>query len=411
MRNNKSPTRPSLRRQEAGAVLVVVLLAMIALLGMGITGLYLTSGSIQMSSNINMRNQALYVAEAGIQTAKSVLNRTLPGNAAWKPWIGDMLAGRSPTQAVVPLPSGLVDEIPTSPDGCLGIDVNGNPTRGAYLRDDAPSPPYGCDGSLVYVNCSYPNNPSVAYDQTTNDPNNPPPPTQFMGRYTLFIRQDLAECRMGQYSAEVDGVSNGVVVIRSEGVASDNRTRVALEVTMTTNPNAVPVAVRVASVCPAGAAGCDDNASVQQGITVAGSLTPPPPGGGSMGGSSGGGGAGGAGGTSGAAGAGGAGGESTTPVVAGSNGGGGANGGGAGAGGGGAGGNGAGGAGGSAPGCVYDQCNVIATIGIYGPWNPNCGTNPKSPNASYIGDWLAKHSDSCHVTNFDLEDPKNPITA
>ena len=82
MRNNKPPTRPSLRRKEAGAVLVVVLLAMIALLGMGITGLYLTSGSIQMSSNINMRNQALYVAEAGIQTAKSVLNRTLAGNAA-----------------------------------------------------------------------------------------------------------------------------------------------------------------------------------------------------------------------------------------------------------------------------------------------------------------------------------------
>jgi len=55
MKTDDSSTQLSFRRPETGAVLVVVLLAMIALLGMGLTGLYLTSGSIPMSAQINVR--------------------------------------------------------------------------------------------------------------------------------------------------------------------------------------------------------------------------------------------------------------------------------------------------------------------------------------------------------------------
>jgi hypothetical protein len=51
---------------------------------------------------------------------------------------------------------------------------------------------------------------------------------------------------------------------------------VVLEITMSPNANLQIIQTGVASVCPAGAAGCDDNSSVQQGITVGGSLTPPP---------------------------------------------------------------------------------------------------------------------------------------
>ena len=54
------------RQADKGAILMVVLIVMIALLGLGMTGLFLTSGSIQMNTNINLRNQALVVAEAGI---------------------------------------------------------------------------------------------------------------------------------------------------------------------------------------------------------------------------------------------------------------------------------------------------------------------------------------------------------
>jgi hypothetical protein len=59
-----------------------VLIVMIALLGLGMAGLFLTSGTIQMNTNINLRNQALIVAEAGIERAREVLNTPLPTAAA-----------------------------------------------------------------------------------------------------------------------------------------------------------------------------------------------------------------------------------------------------------------------------------------------------------------------------------------
>jgi len=149
MKPDDSSTKPSLRRPETGAVLVVVLLAMIALLGMGLTGLYLTSGSIQMSANINMRNQALYVAEAGIQAAKNLLNQPLPVN------LNSLLAGNSPlTLSPVALPSGVSDEPLSDPlNGCLGRDASGF-KRGAILRDE---PNLGCrPDTSAYADCNYP---------------------------------------------------------------------------------------------------------------------------------------------------------------------------------------------------------------------------------------------------------------
>jgi hypothetical protein len=306
MKTHDSSTLPSLRRPQNGAVLVVVLLAMIGLLGMGLAGLYLTSGSIQMNSNINMRNQALYVAEAGIQTAKAILDRTVLGDSTWQPDLNGMLAGiHSPSGAVVSTPAGYTDEIPgragTDPSdpGCSGKSSNGVATRGAYLRDEDPPPSgLGCETDPtmpvkpVYIDCNYPpkySGTTLAYKEEPTDPNAmSPAPTQYMGKYSLFIRQDLGECRMAGDSFITD--RNGIVVVRSEGTASDNRTKVVLEVTMSTNPNVQILTQGIATVCPAGAAGCDDNASVQQGITVG------PP----AGGSGGGGGGGGTGGTSGA---------------------------------------------------------------------------------------------------------------
>jgi hypothetical protein len=275
MQTDDSSTRLSLRRPQDGAVLVVVLLAMIGLLGMGLAGLYLTSGSIQMSSNINMRNQALYVAEAGLQTAKAILNRTVPGSPNWQPNLAAMLTGSSPSGVAIPLPSGFVDRFPGDSDdptgtGCLGTATNGTPTPGAYLRDEDPPPSgFGCQTDTsttpqpVYINCNYPS--TVAHNEAPPDPNTmSAAPTQYMGKYTLFIRQDLGECRQQFFNQDFDGI----VVIRSEATASDNRTKVVLEATMSTNPNTQILSQGIATVCPAGAAGCDDNSSVQQGITV-----------------------------------------------------------------------------------------------------------------------------------------------
>jgi len=62
------------RNGQAGAVLVIVMLAMIGLLGIGLTGVFLTGGNVQMAANTNLRNQALYVAEAGLERARDILN-------------------------------------------------------------------------------------------------------------------------------------------------------------------------------------------------------------------------------------------------------------------------------------------------------------------------------------------------
>jgi hypothetical protein len=275
MRATPFSSRAFQRRGDTGAVLVMVLLVMMALLGLGLTGLYLTTGSIQMNANINMRNQALQAAEVGLQRAKDLLNRQgLPG---YDPDISSLLNG-SKTPAGVPLSSlGLPDAIPTSTDDCLG---GPNFQRGAVLREDGVT---GCQNPSALFNCPLP---------SMSNPNDPSSLTS-KGTYTVFIRQDQAECRLGGNlfgcesratgtSSCLDGnglpvASNQIVVIRSEGTASDKRTMVALEITMSRNRNAPTVNAMLATVCPAGQAGCDDNASVQQGITVSGSLTPPPP--------------------------------------------------------------------------------------------------------------------------------------
>src|SRR2546423_5312035 len=69
---------PSSRRAgrpgEKGAVLITVLLVMLALLGLGVLALWMTSGNLQIGANANLRNQALYVAEAGIEAVRNDLN-------------------------------------------------------------------------------------------------------------------------------------------------------------------------------------------------------------------------------------------------------------------------------------------------------------------------------------------------
>jgi Tfp pilus assembly protein PilX len=59
---------------ERGAILVAVMLIMVVLLGLGMSGLFLTKSNVQMLTNTNLRNQALYVAEAGLERARDILN-------------------------------------------------------------------------------------------------------------------------------------------------------------------------------------------------------------------------------------------------------------------------------------------------------------------------------------------------
>jgi hypothetical protein len=368
------------RAVERGAVLLVVLIVMVALLGLGMTGLFLTSGSIQMNTNINLRNQALVVAEAGIERARRILN-----DPSYTPPIPTFLAGSN----------GSGVEIPASTSDCDGQ------RRGAILVDpfNASAP---CTGTPCTLNAiQYP-----SLDRTQNLPSSAGNvATAKLGTYTVYVRQDMADCRMGNFVCDMSppssidagiafGVTtctppvgapnppNGGIVIRSEGVAVDNRTRVVLEVTMAPAQGLQkPQYTPISALCSAGARGCDDNSSVQSGIVV-NSGAPPP----SFGGS-GDGGANGTGGMNGTGGAVGTGGATTSPGsgVGGSNGTGGSGSGGS---------NGTGGAPGSggSTGCGSITCPLIATMGLYG-----------LQTSVAFSKWLADHSSKCVARDLDTE--------
>ena len=399
---NTAKAAKSRRQQESdrGAVLVVVLLVMIALLGLGMTGLFLTGGSIQMNSNINLRNQALVVAEAGIERARAILN-----NPNLSPDIPALLG---------PTVANAADDPVQTLAQCQGADAR----RGAVLRDNG----------TALVSVAYP-----SVDRSTNLPGTGATtgatvtvsPT--MGTYTVYIRQDLRDCRMGNFTCDVAPVAaasstggaggaagaggssgaggasaagveacatpppagvppNGVVIVRSEGVASDGRTRVVLEVTMSPSHGVgLGAGTPLSALCASGANGCDDNASVQTGIVVGGGPLP------SQGGASGSG----AGGTTGAGGgtgaAGGAGG--TTGALPGA---GGASAGGAAGTVSGAGGAGGGGSGGSS-GCKSTRCARIATLGVWGLWNRYVSRSSNDSGSAMFREWLDQANDECQM--------------
>lgn len=234
-------TRP--RRQEGGAILVAVMLIMIALLGLGMSGLFLTRSNMQMLTNTNLRNQAFYVAEAGLERARDILNGPIA------PDLTALLGGTGHL-------ANPADEIPNSIDTQSGLPVG----RGAVLTDTSGAP-------LLHIN--YPT--SVYHAEAV--PGNPDGlAASLMGMYTVYIRNDMAECRQGRFT--VDGTAAGgnqVVVIRSEGTAIDGRTTVVLEMTMGASAagGGQQGAGGIAAVlCNAGKNACDDNNSVQNNVVI-----------------------------------------------------------------------------------------------------------------------------------------------
>lgn len=242
--SSEAPTPHSIRRRgERGTILVVVMLIMVVLLGMGMSGLFLTKSNVQMLTNTNLRNQALYVAEAGLERARDILNGPVT------PDLTALLGGAGHV-------ANPEDEIPNALDSVYGLPVG----RGAILTDTAGVP-------LFRVN--YPT--SVSHGEAV--PGNPRVmANSLMGIYSVYIRNDTAECRMGKFT--VDGVAAGgnqVVVVRSEGTASDGRTTVVLEITMggaVSNGTSQGAGGIAAVLCNSGKNACDDNNSVQNNVVV-----------------------------------------------------------------------------------------------------------------------------------------------
>jgi len=219
------------------------MLIMIVLLGLGMSGLFLAKSNLQMLNNTNLRNQALYVAEAGLERARDILNGPVD------PDLTALLGGPGHVATVG-------DEIPSALDPVTGLPVG----RGAILTDTSGTP-------LFRVN--YPT--SVFHAEPI--PGNPNGiSAQLMGSYSVYIRNDVAECRQGRFivDGELAG-GNEVVVIRSEGTALDGRTTVVLEMTMGGGGGSGEQqgAGGVAAVlCNSGKNACDDNSSVQNNVVV-----------------------------------------------------------------------------------------------------------------------------------------------
>ncbi|HEY0714771.1 MAG TPA: pilus assembly PilX N-terminal domain-containing protein, partial [Polyangia bacterium] len=183
--SNRSHSRGEIDR---GVALITVMLVMLALLGLGITALWITSGNLKIVATTSLRTQALYVAEAGIEAVRSDLNGAAPRDLT-RLLVGD----RDP-----------LDDLPTG----RGVDDSGQPNGvgaiytyvdGTRLRDVAFPPARFQRGSAGTAES---------------------PVSTTMGTYTVWIRNDTGELRQGKIT--MDG--NGSVVVRSRGVAVDGRT-------------------------------------------------------------------------------------------------------------------------------------------------------------------------------------------
>ena len=110
------------RYGDEGAVLITVLLVMLALLGLGVLALWMTSGNLQIGANANLRNQALYVAEAGIEAVRNDLN----ANPA-RPIAALLAGGKDLTN----------DNVPTAP----ASTPTASPTASAPSTGTSTTPP------------------------------------------------------------------------------------------------------------------------------------------------------------------------------------------------------------------------------------------------------------------------------
>lgn len=227
-RAHETPIRT--RQSEGGAVLLLMMMLILGLLGLGVTGLWLTSGNLQVQANNNLRAQALVVAEAGIARARAALNGGVNIDA--------LLAGQN---------AG-IDDVPNA------LDAAGKPTGAGAVF---------VDGAVPLWNVAFP---PASFGRTSGTPTAPVAST--MGTYSVWIRNDMAECRQGQYTHD----TNGTVLVRSRGVAPDNLTAVILEVALGATP-AVPGAPGVAAglppvLCVSGKNACDDNSSTVSGVVA-----------------------------------------------------------------------------------------------------------------------------------------------
>jgi hypothetical protein len=178
-------------RGERGAVLVVVLLVIMTLLSVGMLSIRLTGGNLNVASSMNLRSQALYCAQAGVERARAYLNLAPVDD------VTGYLTRLLPSQGQA------LDDVPEA------LDEKGLPVGVGAILNDGPGP---------LVDVAYP---PASFGRTGQNT------AAQMGTYTVWVRNDTADIRRGNYETD----TNRTVVIRSRCVALDGRTSATVELT------------------------------------------------------------------------------------------------------------------------------------------------------------------------------------
>ena len=170
--------------RQSGSVLVLALLVTLAILGIGLTAMWLSSSSMKMSSNISRRQEALYAAEAGLEHARFILKNTADWNT--------LMAG-----------CGASMDDPGDPkDGHKGIVMcDGTPPKSMQERK--------------------------LLDKTTTSTKVKAPWMEKL-HYTVYIRNDDAEVEE-DLTVGWNGDKDARVVIRAEGTGLDQLSFFAIE--------------------------------------------------------------------------------------------------------------------------------------------------------------------------------------
>ena len=171
------------------------------------------------------------MAQAGVERARALLNNTPPSVVSKL-----LIASGNPE-----------DDVPTS------LDADGNPAGAGAILIDGITPVR----NIVY--------PPASFGRTVGTVN--APRSMVMGSYTVWIRNDTGECRLGNYTTD----GNATVVVRSRGTAPDNRTSVVIEAVMGPLPGAPDdpgKATYSPVLCNFGKDGCDDNSNTIGGLVA-----------------------------------------------------------------------------------------------------------------------------------------------
>jgi Tfp pilus assembly protein PilX len=210
------------RSRERGITLVVTLLIIVALLGLGVAAVWLSSMGTRVASNLNARQAALNAANAGVQHARQVMatyqtsNVLLCPTNTSRPW-SCMLAGKG------------------HPSDATKLPTTGTPSNWGAVVYDNTTPLW--DLTYPSNNCTGDADCAAGIKCVSNVCDGP------LGNYRVWIRNDVTDINRAANSGNnaqflVD--TNDQVIVRAEGHDPSNGSTVVVEAAVSNASTSTP---------------------------------------------------------------------------------------------------------------------------------------------------------------------------